>query len=376
MVINSSIVYTMATPVAKHDIHDLKELESIDVLRKICKNELGNCGISFFKDILEKLLNDHSSIVQYMFSSMVNNRIISQSSIYSKRDMLDIIPEDLMSYLLIFLNVITVECSLSRLNKKWNEFVNRPKVTKIRKVIDIDYKKNVTDDVLGYLSKKYTQVNRLDLSSCTQITDSGLCTMEFKNLTYVSLYRCDKINDVSVIIITKMNKNLKYINVDCCTVTKYSTITTKSITSIVNNCKEIEEVILDSAKSVTDIQINILVSQCNKLHTLGLKWCKLLTDNCLKYISKHCKERLHTIDLHKNINLTSEGLNEFIETCKNLKIIRLMKLNISFDVLRTLSKNTELTDLNLKTFRLINCKLTNNVIAQIQILLPECNVIS
>ncbi|MCF7899175.1 hypothetical protein K9L05_00815 [Candidatus Babeliales bacterium] len=78
--------------------------------------------------------------------------------------------------------------------------------------------KNINDEQLQQILKKYPNIRSVDLSGCTQITDTGLQSLaNCHKLRHLNLSFCNKITVASLILILDAPCNLKTIDITGCT---------------------------------------------------------------------------------------------------------------------------------------------------------------
>ena len=135
------------------------------------------------------------------------------------------------------------------------------------------------------------------LDKCTKLTDLFLryCTIEF-----------EKLNG---------NKFKKLKNLDF----SYSTITDQGLENIIQNGSNLSYLGLDGTEIIGE---NVTWGNFNNLKDLGLNSSKI-TNKALKNISAACN-KLESLDISYNLNITREGVQHVLKKCVNL-----IQLNLS-----------------------------------------------
>ncbi|MFA5075140.1 MAG: hypothetical protein WC436_03495 [Candidatus Babeliales bacterium] len=158
--------------------------------------------------------------------------------------------------------------------------------------LDLCGYKNMTDNQLEQLLQRFPNIRSLDLSFCSNITDSGLQYIaNCHNLKFLDLRLCSKIKD-------------------------------NSIFSILQGCHELQNLSLSCCKLITDASLQFLIYGCPKLKSLFLP--RQTTDKGLQYLSQHGQhfEKLYFVGCPE---ITEDGLVSLISNCPNLKEINITK---------------------------------------------------
>ncbi|HJN38255.1 MAG TPA: hypothetical protein QF353_05725 [Gammaproteobacteria bacterium] len=100
-------------------------------------------------------------------------------------------------------------------------------------------------------------LTKLNLRSCTQITNDGLKALvkHCKNLTELNLPVCLKITDEGIVALAKNCKKLRSLDVS------YSKITDDGLKALVKHCKNLTELNLRSCAQITDKGLKIVVKE-------------------------------------------------------------------------------------------------------------------
>jgi hypothetical protein len=149
-------------------------------MRDINKLILGKIGfekdINKLKELLTTIYRD-SSVSYSLINHAFTTKLLTVSYLPSERNILDVIPKDLIGYLLNFLDVITVERDVRVLNKRWKDTVDDPDICKFRTSITLDvipgilrgkekyyyHYVRITGNALRVLSDKYNRVYEINI---------------------------------------------------------------------------------------------------------------------------------------------------------------------------------------------------------------------
>lgn len=137
----------------------------------------------------------------------------------------------------------------------------------------------------GFQQPKMAKIHSLDLSDCPLDPDGlinvGTCC---KNLQFLNLQECTKINDKSLIIfLTSLNKKLKLLNL-----VGLKKITSKGVTSIADNCPELVTLNLSKCELITNKGIERIALKCSKLQALNLSGLNKLDEKPLCTLTNNC----------------------------------------------------------------------------------------
>lgn len=82
---------------------------------------------------------------------------------------------------------------------------------------------------------------------------------------------------------------------------------------------------------IDDEMIKNMFIQLNKLHSINLSNCRLITNDSLSHISELAADRLLNIELANNTLITQVGINKIILKCELLEVLNISKcININF----------------------------------------------
>jgi hypothetical protein len=181
-------------------------------------------------------------------------------------------------------------------------------------------------------------------NNCKKIKDIDLCRFinefpikELSNLLLsldtIDLYEYNtmhsiEFNDQKLITISENFKNIKRISF------MSDDISEVGINLLSINCNKLEEIYMSNCPNINDKCIEIITKNCPKLKTIELNNCKNISDISLSNISNYCVEirRLHL----QYTNISDNGLKEIFMKCKKLEEIFLEGCNISEAVLHNI----------------------------------------
>jgi tRNA U38,U39,U40 pseudouridine synthase TruA len=194
----------------------------------------------------------------------------------------------------------------------------------------------ITDAGVTALSH-FTQLQSLNLSFCSKITDAGVaalsqCTqLQSLNLTY-----CNEITDAGVTALSRSTQ-LQSLNLYSC-----EKITDASVTAL-SQCTQLQSLNLTYCK-ITDAGVTAL-SQCTQLQSLNLSSCSKITDACVTALSQ-CTQ-LQSVNLFNCSEITDAGVTA-LSQCTQLQSLNLYDCKEITDAgVTALSQCTQLQSVNL-----------------------------
>ncbi|KAK9837683.1 hypothetical protein WJX74_002890 [Apatococcus lobatus] len=155
---------------------------------------------------------------------------------------------------------------------------------------------SLTDDALSTLLRSQHrphQVRVLDLSSCHQLTDSGLGSLVWqgRSLTHLHLSSCAELSDRTFAVLGQCCPGLEHLGACGC-------------------------------ERITDSGLIQLTQGARKLKMLNLGWCEALTDVGIASISEHCQDLLH-LDLCGCLKVGDMG----VQTLASLRSLQSLSLH-------------------------------------------------
>jgi hypothetical protein len=129
---------------------------------------------------------------------------------------LETIPEDLQSYLLNFVDIITVEGKLSRLNKFWNALINNPKICNRRTVLTFgtyaDGCKGVSTFNFINICKKYTKIQKVTIGNTVDNQYSLMILLTTQSNIKEVYANALEIEEITLMLLVKYWKNIEVLD--------------------------------------------------------------------------------------------------------------------------------------------------------------------
>ena len=167
---------------------------------------------------------------------------------------------------------------------------------------------------LGEVGRRCPNLQSLNLSSCSSITDAGLSEVASgcSNLQSLDIWNCSSITDAGLSEVAKGCSNLQSLNVSNC-----GSITDAGLSEVAKGCSNLLSLDISNCSSITDAGLSE-VAACSKLQSLDLRGCTNITDTGLSEVAKGCPNLL-SLDLYGCTNITGAGLSEVARLCLNLR---------------------------------------------------------
>lgn len=173
----------------------------------------------------------------------------------------------------------------------------------------------LSDEALKHISIGCTRLERINLSFCVNITDSGLKYLaKMPSLRELNLRACDNVSDVGMAYLADGGAPLSLLDISFCEKMSDQALGFISHglyhlrTLSISNCNIGDEGLIKIAKTLYELE------------TLHMGQCSRITDNSL-YIIADSLKNLKTIDLYGCIKITAVGLERI------LKLPKLQDLN-------------------------------------------------
>ena len=163
---------------------------------------------------------------------------------------------------------------------------------------------NVTSNVVLSLLK-LEKLQLLDLSHCFQIRTNAFTNWP-TNLTHINLSSCTNITDSTIVLICNVAQNtINYFRIDDC-------VRVKNIAPI-SKCTLLLELSINRNKQIIEETIIPIVQQCTKLTVLRMKDCSQIGDLILQYLINSNKTHINSINLY-GTNCTERGIYKLISS--------------------------------------------------------------
>ncbi|XP_019053256.1 PREDICTED: F-box/LRR-repeat protein 3-like isoform X2 [Nelumbo nucifera] len=209
----------------------------------------------------------------------------------------------------------------------------------------------VTDEGLSFLLSKHRELKKLDITCCRKITHVSIdsITTSCTSLVSLRMESCSLVPKEAFILIGQRcylleeldltdnkidNEGLKFIS-RCSELSSLKigiclNITDEGLTNIGMFCPKLIELDLYRSTGITDIGIAAIARGCHQLKMINVAYCKDITDNSLRSLSK-CS-RLNTLEIRGCPCISSVGLSAIAVGCKQLTRLDIKKCHDIDDV--------------------------------------------
>jgi F-box/leucine-rich repeat protein 14 len=175
----------------------------------------------------------------------------------------------------------------------------------------------LTDESLKHISEGLPNVNRINLSFCVSVTDTGLKSLSrLPSLRDLNLRSCDNVSDIGVGFFAEGSAStLRTLDVSFC-----DRVSDSEMAHVATGLASLTSLSMSSCH-ITDQGITRLAPYMKSLHTFNIGQCVKLTDRAVQTISQEIKT-LRSIDLYGCTKISTEGL-KVLNKCENLKVVNL-----------------------------------------------------
>ncbi|XP_030439568.2 F-box/LRR-repeat protein 3 [Syzygium oleosum] len=202
----------------------------------------------------------------------------------------------------------------------------------------------VTDDGLSFLVTKHKQLRKLDITCCRKITDVSIAhiTSSCPALTSLRMESCTRVRKEAFVLIGQRchaleeldltdnevdDEGLKYIaRCSKLSILKLGiclNITDEGLSHIGKSCSKLVELDLYRSAGITGLGIHEVARGCPSLETINVSYCNDIMDTSLIALSK-C-ERLNTLEIRGCPLITSLGLVAIAVCCRQLSKLDIKK---------------------------------------------------
>jgi len=157
----------------------------------------------------------------------------------------------------------------------------------------------IEDKTIGPLVKAATNLRCLHLNSCSKLTDAGICQVAQIGAT-----------------------NLLELQLSYCG------ISDQSVATIAASCPNLTSLGLYGCFKVSDVALEALGKNCNKLEYLDLSLCQLCTDLGIQHLldgKKNCSGTLLWLNLYDCIKLSNLSVILISKKCQQLKFFGIIR---------------------------------------------------
>lgn len=187
------------------------------------------------------------------------------------------------------------EVSESSLIALSNNLKNNPKATGLE-TLSLRRCHSVTLHGLLTLGKAHQQLRRLHLDDCNQFSGSELCQIaeQFRSLEHISLKRCDRAVDDSVVDTFVNSGAIRSLVLNGC-----SNVTSVSIESLISHCKNcLEELDVSWCRKIKSSSLGSLADSCRFLQKLVLWGCSQVDND---FLFGHSNEKVEIVGRGENL---------------------------------------------------------------------------
>jgi len=197
----------------------------------------------------------------------------------------------------------------------------------------------VSDRNIGAISFQCQFINTINLSKCTNISDTGVIELsKCKFLKKVNLSHCQKITNASIIKLSLGCPMLKEILLKECV-----NVGEIGILSVSTYCKRLESLDVSMCPNVTDLAIIGIGREClllNSLEAMGTGG-KGNIDNGVIEVCVRSNINLKNLNL-SNTHTTDKSIQMLIRMCPSLRTLNLVKTDISDTIIPLIYENCRL----------------------------------
>jgi F-box/leucine-rich repeat protein 14 len=160
----------------------------------------------------------------------------------------------------------------------------------------------LSDESLRHISAGLPNLDKINLSFCVSITDTGLKSLsKLTTLRDLNLRSCDNISDIGVGFLGENGLNLHSLDVSFC-----ANITDSGMKHIASGISSLRSLSLTTC-SIGDDGLKRLSKALSDLEVLNIGQCVAITDEGLLSLAEH-SNRLRSLDLYGCPKVTSSAL--------------------------------------------------------------------
>ncbi|KAI1339448.1 hypothetical protein F5Y15DRAFT_73305 [Xylariaceae sp. FL0016] len=183
--------------------------------------------------------------------------------------------------------------------------------------------KNLTDTGLIPLVKSSKQLLALDISGDINITEASIFAIAEKceRLQGLNISNCRQVSNESMVKLAERCRYIKRLKLNDC-----KQLTDIPILAFANNCPNILEIDLHQCELVGNEPVHALLARGNSLRELRLAGCELIDDHAfLTLPSTRTYEHLRILDLTSCSQLTDRAVEKIIDVAPRLRNLVLAK---------------------------------------------------
>ncbi|KAK5656854.1 hypothetical protein OQA88_4402 [Cercophora sp. LCS_1] len=183
--------------------------------------------------------------------------------------------------------------------------------------------KGLTDSGLIALVQNNTHLLALDISADTQITENSIYAIaeHCKRLQGLNVSTCTKISNESMIKLAQSCRFIKRLKLNEC-----SQLNDEAVTAFADNCPNILEIDLHQCRLIGNEPVTRLLTKGQSLRELRLAGCELIEDAAfLSLPLNRTYEHLRILDLTSCYELTDRAVEKIIDVAPRLRNLVLAK---------------------------------------------------
>jgi F-box/leucine-rich repeat protein 2/20 len=148
-------------------------------------------------------------------------------------------------------------------------------------------------NALEEILRRYTEVEKIDLSSCLEVNDDALDivgNVAGHRLKCINLAKITQFTDQGLMRLLSNCPGLRELDLSYC-----SYIGDAGMVGVAQ-LRNLATLKLENCRDITDAGLGAIAAGCKALRHLSLKWCLGVTDNGISFIARNCRH-LETLDL-------------------------------------------------------------------------------
>ncbi|RDW71190.1 hypothetical protein BP6252_07753 [Coleophoma cylindrospora] len=221
--------------------------------------------------------------------------------------------------------------NLAALNNKVNDGSVEPLsvCTRVER-LTLTMCEGLTDSGLISLITDSSHLLALDISGDTQITEASMFALadNCRKLQGLNISSCKKISNESMIAVARNCNYIKRLKLNEC-----DQLDDAAITAFATNCPNILEIDLHQCRNIGNEPVTALLSQGRSLRELRLANCDLINDDAfLSLPSRQIYDNLRILDLTSCARLTDRAIEKIIDVAPRLRNLVFAKCRNLTDV--------------------------------------------
>jgi len=242
-------------------------------------------------------------------------------------DYLEFISPALFIKILSYLNIVELR-NCARVSKWWRFYCySRPLWQNINL---FEHRLLISDFTITQLMLRCQYLQKLDLKWCREITDKSIqfiCEKCGQNLKYLDLNWCDQLTNTSLHIISYYCNHIEYLDLS-----SIPRISDDGMQWIAKSCTQLRCLLIGKpylamTSFITDISITTLAQNCHNLQILNINFCTEITDNAMIQLCKNCTSLLQ-LEIFGCFQITDLTIQYLTQFCKFMTFLNLGACNL------------------------------------------------